>query len=1214
MGDDMASTHAHGPSDSTRELSPTGNTANSAKMRKRTKTGCLTCRKRRIKCGEERPTCANCIKSKRQCEGYNQRVVFKAPIGEWPNHPGVSTLQYHNSSLPGTRPVGHRDPSSPTQSQDGTLTPIRPQAMTHFNFVGVDAGHPSLAALNTQQGPVGAPPTYAQDPNYQQPLQSPHHQQPLHSPHHQLPTPTSTTSYFPQPSPVQAAFHGQYAQDGGLAYQEQQRYSQGGLYQQVPVTYDISVEATPAASQTSQDQVIYQQQQRVTHSSSDQASYIQQASTPIHTEGYTQFADHRAMDRYGRNTQAAVLQTPVSSVNMSQAGSYTLPPAVSHPNSAYPSFQSDQIPSHDVKYVPQHAVLEQPSAVSHAQQQHPQIPLQGFGGDDHVSPTQILDEAAIEYQDDDYYDVQSDEEMLDGDEDRQDEDAMILRRDYSLIRRIHAESSNELSVRRYDAFIYDGILSHYQAENVANPLKNPKTARVFAHFVHVTGPSISLYERNPRNPASLFEGPTPPSQQSLWTYTMPLKALNHQVLLHAMLALASLHIAKLQRASVTPSYKHYAYALKRLSRSLGNPRKRLSIQTLGASILLAYYEVWTAEHVKWSTHLVGAAQLLVELNFRSLTQEARRLKAVQTAQEKQFPYQNPDLLIDQRQLDQRLKTGTMMPDEDLVSTIVGNKVSYDDFSRVFEETTGTQEGRSGLPGKLDLRSYETLQDLYWWYSRHDSFQSIISGNRLITDYRKWSDCPPRAPIGRADALYGSNDHIILLLGRIADFTYRDRERKLKQVAANGGQWRPTPGMPGMGGMGGPPSKGPKGQQPQMPTTPMGPPPHMQGRGPPGQGQGSMPQPPRGPPPASTMPNFFGMAPTQGTVPLVSTYVNPDPNYKLHGNIPPTSNAPPPTKSSDLPAAYEAALEEWNSISHAHATIARILTNTETFAPLTSDSYPVSPGGNMTPFGPALIHRRHDISMLWAFLHLCNIILLRSHPAMPPAAMMAASVCAPATQPYAMLIGRITAGMQLPRGENASVTPAFGAALMESTMPLFFAGVQFQDPQQRDWLVTRLLEIDRRVGWATAGVIAGSCETSWEKAAERGGPPYQRRTRGFGDHSEASIDADSSPVASASASASAASSGWPGTTCKVGSVAASRRAREQHHEQNADKNAPLEDSDGDKRFQMRSTGHTTPWAMNLLATDEDLRVGMERVGLSGEINWNGVERARWLRSE
>jgi hypothetical protein len=129
----------------------------------------------------------------------------------------------------------------------------------------------------------------------------------------------------------------------------------------------------------------------------------------------------------------------------------------------------------------------------------------------------------------------------------------------------------------------------------------------------------------------IFEGVAPAVQQSLWTYTLPLKALSNQGLLHAMLALASLQIAKLQGASLTPSYKHYAYSLKRLSRNLGHPKKRLSVSTLATSMLLAYYEVWTAEHVKWSTHLVGAAQLLTELDFRSLTREARRLKAAQNA-------------------------------------------------------------------------------------------------------------------------------------------------------------------------------------------------------------------------------------------------------------------------------------------------------------------------------------------------------------------------------------------------------------------------------------------------------------------------------------------------------------------------------------------------------------------------------------------------------
>jgi hypothetical protein len=137
---------------------------------------------------------------------------------------------------------------------------------------------------------------------------------------------------------------------------------------------------------------------------------------------------------------------------------------------------------------------EQPVAVSHAQKNEPQIPLNGFGGEDHISPTQVLDEAAVEEVDDDYWDVGSDEEMPDQ-VDGRDDDAIIHGRDFSLMRRIHFENTSELAIRRYDAFIYEGILSQYKAEEVANPLKNPKTARVFAHFIHVTGPVRPLHHR-----------------------------------------------------------------------------------------------------------------------------------------------------------------------------------------------------------------------------------------------------------------------------------------------------------------------------------------------------------------------------------------------------------------------------------------------------------------------------------------------------------------------------------------------------------------------------------------------------------------------------------------------------------------------------------------------------------------------------------------------
>lgn len=197
-----------------------------------------------------------------------------------------------------------------------------------------------------------------------------------------------------------------------------------------------------------------------------------------------------------------------------------------------------------------------------------------------------------------------------------------------------------------------------------------------------------------------------------------------------MLALSSLHIARLQGASITPSYKHYAYSLKRLGRALGHPKQRLSIPTLATALLLAFYEVWTAEHTKWSTHLVGAAQLLTELDFPSLTRETQRLKAAQDAEERRYPRQNPRIILDQDESPEILQKMDLKPDENLVSTIIGKRVSYDDFGMIVEDNGARQDTKTRFSGS-DVKSFETLQDLYWWYCRHDMWQSCVSGNPLM---------------------------------------------------------------------------------------------------------------------------------------------------------------------------------------------------------------------------------------------------------------------------------------------------------------------------------------------------------------------------------------------------------------------------------------------------------------------------------------------------
>ncbi|TLD36445.1 hypothetical protein E2P81_ATG03334 [Venturia nashicola] len=700
------------------------------------------------------------------------------------------------------------------------------------------------------------------------------------------------------------------------------------------------------------------------------------------------------------------------------------------------------------------------------------------------SANDLLEEAAVENMDDDYFDVQSDEEMdiLPGETVAK---LQATQRDFGMIIDLHRNNISDLSMRRYDAFLYAGILDMYRAEWVANPLRNPKTARVFAHFIFATGPTLSIYERKPRNTSAMFsEHPVRSQQQGLWTYNLPMMALNHQGLLHAMLALSSLHIAKLQNASVTPSYKHYAYAIKRIHHCVGNPKKKLLPTTLAATLLLGFYEVMTADHLKWSSHLAGAKQLIVEIPFRRITREMRRKRAEQAAQEDDWGLHFPDQAIQARNPNLTYKDLSPAIDEYLVSTLIGRKIDYDDYGQVIDESARPQE--DNLPQDLDLTKYEMYQDLFWWYARQDVYQAIVSGNKLLLDFTRWSDCPPRASMGRPDAVYGTHDHLFILLGRIADFAARDRPRKLKWIEANGGHWRPypsmtTPPMPSRASGPGPTTQGPPQVSPNgasaQSTQQRSPPQFSQQGGPsPSSQQGGSSQgPPQGPPPA--MPTFYGMAPMPATprVPI---------SYQTHGY---TSTPSPQSDKSDfdLATATQLAVEEWMQIKSS-LNIFRSHFG-PLYQPLNAGEFPPI----QTPFGPAIMYRSHDIANLWALYYMAYIIALRSHPYMPPAAMMAAGIQAQQTAELAQNIGQIAGGI-VPPTFGQELNPGLGAALCEVSMPLFFAGVQYQESAQRHWLVSNLRNIEARTGWASVGMIAQGCETSWVKAFKAGrGAPWER---------------------------------------------------------------------------------------------------------------------------
>lgn len=355
-------------------------------------------------------------------------------------------------------------------------------------------------------------------------------------------------------------------------------------------------------------------------------------------------------------------------------------------------------------------------------QQHPELsPQVGTLGDIvlHPHPQALyLDNEAG-----DFYDVDSDDEMTD---------------------QVQAEGFNQLSLIMASASHNDGrhrsftthlnepnILATYQPTMGSSPLNNPRTARIFAHFIHATGPSLSIFERHQTDASIVLGASVPPSQQGLWTYTLALKALEDRALLQAVLAVSSLHIAYLQQVSTTVSLKHYHYALKRIGHAVGLPLRRKQIGTLAATELLAYYEVIAADHTKWNSHLAGAAQLIKEIDFASTTQSLRAQRRRISERRRQMEWSNPSMTFytfgSDVSEDDPFAEKESSVDEGLISMIMGRAINLDEFGHV-------EEGHTAIPKRFSRKDIETFRiqcDLYWWFNKQDLFHSLVSGEKLL---------------------------------------------------------------------------------------------------------------------------------------------------------------------------------------------------------------------------------------------------------------------------------------------------------------------------------------------------------------------------------------------------------------------------------------------------------------------------------------------------
>ncbi|KAJ5089456.1 hypothetical protein N7532_008140 [Penicillium argentinense] len=145
-------------------------------VKRRTKTGCLTCRKRRIKCDEGHPVCRNCVKSKRECLGYDP--VFRpqastpSAIQPAPNPPpslvvnpqgppAPSTPSYP-SAPPGYMPASSQPFAPSLHSESPSTSTDQPDhgASIDSSLPPSNPPNPPNMQNSNDHGPQGSEPTY----------------------------------------------------------------------------------------------------------------------------------------------------------------------------------------------------------------------------------------------------------------------------------------------------------------------------------------------------------------------------------------------------------------------------------------------------------------------------------------------------------------------------------------------------------------------------------------------------------------------------------------------------------------------------------------------------------------------------------------------------------------------------------------------------------------------------------------------------------------------------------------------------------------------------------------------------------------------------------------------------------------------------------------------------------------------------------------------
>ena len=85
---------------------------------------------------------------------------------------------------------------------------------------------------------------------------------------------------------------------------------------------------------------------------------------------------------------------------------------------------------------------------------------------------------------------------------------------------------------------------------------------------------------------------------NLFTYQLPVMAVSgNAAIMEAILAISFLHIGHVTRSSKEQAFSHYEHAIIRLRMESSRTNAQRDLGLLAATLLLAWYELSTGDHV-----------------------------------------------------------------------------------------------------------------------------------------------------------------------------------------------------------------------------------------------------------------------------------------------------------------------------------------------------------------------------------------------------------------------------------------------------------------------------------------------------------------------------------------------------------------------------------------------------------------------------------------